>query len=47
MPSSKSLVAGLSVNGDKKKPASSSSGTGTVQYHTYELRALYQKMNSG
>ena len=36
----KNLIAGLSVNNDKKKPASTDSGTGTVQDQTSELRAL-------
>ena len=43
----KSLVAGFSVNGDKKKLAIISSGSGTVQYQTSELSVLYHNMNAG
>ena len=43
----KSLIAGLSSNGDKKKPTSIASGTGTVQDQTSESRDLYEKMNAG
>ena len=43
----KSLIAGISVNGDKKKLARIASGTGTVQDKTPELCALYEKMNAG
>ena len=43
----KSLVAGLSVNSNKKKPSIVDSGKVTVQDQTIELCALYQKMNAG
>ena len=42
----KSLIAGLSANGDNKKTVSIDSGTDTVQYQTSELLALYQKTNT-
>ena len=43
----KSLIDELSVNVDKKKPARIANGAGTFQDKTYELCALYKKMNAG
>ena len=43
----KSLIAGIFINGDKKKLAILASGTGTAQDQTSELLDLYQKMNAG
>ena len=42
-----SLISGLLVNAEKKKPANISSGTGNVEDESAQLHALYKKMNAG
>ena len=42
-----SLIAGLLVNAEKKKPANIASGTGNVEDASAQLHALYNKMNAG